>query len=87
MVCVYKKDQKVHSTDLLLSIWLIKSTSPLKMIIAHYYIILLNIANSIIANLAWFANYLNGRKQYIKITESADTVKRILSMECRKAQY
>ena len=27
-------------------------------------------------NLAWFASYLNGRKQYIKITESADTVKK-----------
>ena len=25
-------------------------------------------------NLAWFASYLNGRKQYEKITESADTV-------------
>ena len=28
------------------------------------------------ANLAWFASYLNGRKQYIKITESADTLKK-----------
>ena len=27
-------------------------------------------------NLAWFASYLNGREQYIKITESADIVKR-----------
>ena len=27
-------------------------------------------------NLAWFACYLNGRKQYIKITESADTLKK-----------
>ena len=27
-------------------------------------------------NLAWFASYLNGRKQYIKITESADTAKK-----------
>ena len=27
-------------------------------------------------NLSWFASYLNGRKQYIKITESADTVKK-----------
>ena len=27
-------------------------------------------------NLAWFASYLNGRKQYIKITESADTLKK-----------
>ena len=27
-------------------------------------------------NLVWFASYLNGRKQYIKITESADTVKK-----------
>ena len=26
-------------------------------------------------NLAWFVSYLNGRKKYIKITESADTVK------------
>ena len=25
-------------------------------------------------NLAWFASNLNGRKQYMKITESADTV-------------
>ena len=25
-------------------------------------------------NIAWFASYLNGRKQYIKITESADTL-------------
>ena len=28
------------------------------------------------ANLAWFASYLNGKKKYIKVTESADTVKR-----------
>ena len=27
-------------------------------------------------NLAWFASYLNGMKQYIKITESADTLKK-----------
>ena len=27
-------------------------------------------------NLAWFASYLNGSKQYIKITESTDTVKK-----------
>ena len=27
-------------------------------------------------NLAWFAIYLNGRKRYIKITESADSVKK-----------
>ena len=27
-------------------------------------------------NLVWFASYLNERKQYIKITESADTVKK-----------
>ena len=27
-------------------------------------------------NLAWFSSYLNGRKQYIKITESADTLKK-----------
>ena len=27
-------------------------------------------------NLAWFASYLNGRKQYIKTTESADTLKK-----------
>ena len=27
-------------------------------------------------NLAWFASYLNGRKQYIKITESTDTLKK-----------
>ena len=27
-------------------------------------------------NLAWVASYLNGRKQYIKTTESADTVKK-----------
>ena len=27
-------------------------------------------------NLAWFASYLNGRKQYIKITESADKLKK-----------
>ena len=27
-------------------------------------------------NLAWFTSYLNGRKQYIKITESADTVRK-----------
>ena len=27
-------------------------------------------------NLTWFASYLNGRKQYIKITESADTLKK-----------
>ena len=26
-------------------------------------------------NLAWFASYLNGWKQYMKITESADTLK------------
>ena len=30
----------------------------------------------ITTNLAWFASYLNGRKQYIKITESADTLKK-----------
>ena len=27
-------------------------------------------------NLAWFASHLNGKKQYIKITESADTLKK-----------
>ena len=27
-------------------------------------------------NLAWFVSYLNGRKQYVEITESADTVKK-----------
>ena len=27
-------------------------------------------------NLAWFVSYLNGRKQYVKLTESADTVKK-----------
>ena len=27
-------------------------------------------------NLSWFVSYLNGRKQYIKITESADTLKK-----------
>ena len=27
-------------------------------------------------NFAWFASYLNGRKQYVKITESPDTVKK-----------
>ena len=27
-------------------------------------------------NLAWFASYLNGRKQYIKVTESAETLKK-----------
>ena len=27
-------------------------------------------------NLSWFSSYLNGRKQYIKITECADTVKK-----------
>ena len=27
-------------------------------------------------NLTWFASYLNGRKQYIKITESAGTLKK-----------
>ena len=27
-------------------------------------------------NFAWFPSNLNGRKQYIKITESADTVKK-----------
>ena len=27
-------------------------------------------------NLAWFASYLNGRKQYIKITESVDRIKK-----------
>ena len=32
------------------------------------------------ANLAWFASYLNGRKQYIKITESADILKE--DMKC-----
>ena len=29
-----------------------------------------------ITNPAWFASYLNGRKQYIKINESADTGKK-----------
>ena len=28
------------------------------------------------ANLFWFNSYLNGRKQYIKITECADTVRK-----------
>ena len=27
-------------------------------------------------NLTWFTSYLNGRKQYIKITEPADTLKK-----------
>ena len=38
-------------------------------------------------NLAWFASNLNGRKQYIKSTEFADTVKRISNVECCEAQY
>ena len=33
-------------------------------------------------NLAWFANNLNGRKRYIRITECADTVEKDI-----KAQY
>ena len=32
-------------------------------------------------NLAWFASYLNGRKQYIKINESADSVKKNIKYE------
>ena len=32
-------------------------------------------------NLAWFVSYLNGRKQYIKITESADTLKKEIKCE------
>ena len=35
-------------------------------------------------NLVWFASYLNDRKQYIKITESADTVKK--NIKCGVAQ-
>ena len=31
-------------------------------------------------NLAWFAIYLNGRKRYIKITESAESVKKGIKM-------
>ena len=38
-------------------------------------------------NLAWFANYLNERKQYIKIAESNDTIKKDIKLECHKAQY
>ena len=34
--------------------------------------------------LAWFASYLNGRNQYIKITESADTWKK--DIKCRVPQ-
>ena len=33
-----------------------------------------------ITNLAWFAIYLNGRKRYINITESADSVKKDIKM-------
>ena len=29
-----------------------------------------------IMNLVWFCSYLNGRKQYIKIIESANTMKK-----------
>ena len=32
-------------------------------------------------NLTWFTRYLNGRKQYIKITESADTLKKHIKCE------
>ena len=39
-------------------------------------------------NLTWFASYLNGRKQYIKITESADTLKKGIWCGVRhEAQY
>ena len=38
------------------------------------------------SNLAWFASYLNSRKQYIKITECADAMKKISSAECCEAQ-
>ena len=34
--------------------------------------------------LAWFASYINGRKLYIKIIESADTVKK--DIKCRVPQ-
>ena len=35
-------------------------------------------------NLAWFASYLNGRKQYIKVTESSDTVKKDVKCAVRQ---
>ena len=35
-------------------------------------------------NLAWFASYLNGRKQYIKINESSDTVKKDVKCAVRQ---
>ena len=35
-------------------------------------------------NLPWFTSYLNGRKQYTKITESSDTVKK--DIKCGVAQ-
>ena len=38
-------------------------------------------------NLTWFASYLHDKKQYINITECADTEKTISKEECRKVQY
>ena len=38
-------------------------------------------------NLAWFASYLNGRKQYIKITESADTLRKDACSNNVRRQY
>lgn len=77
---------------MVLSIWLIRSISPSKMIIAHPSIhrliqSILNVDHSILiklsemygfnnTNLVWFVSYLNGRKQYINITESPDIVKK-----------
>ena len=37
-------------------------------------------------NLAWFASHLNGRKQYIKITECANIVKKNIKCEVQQAQ-
>lgn len=37
-------------------------------------------------NLARFASYLNGREQYVKINECADTLKQLQSAEYHKAQ-
>ena len=45
----------------------------------------MHVVNS--TNFAWFSSYLKVRKQYKKITECANTVKKISNAEYRKAQY
>ena len=78
--------KKVILQIMLLPISLIKSTSPLKMIITHSKIFDTVNHLTLLKKLER-TSYLNGSKQYIKFTECANTLKKVFIADCHKAQY